>query len=69
MSDKFYISIFLLLPLLLSFYPVDDISPERQWSQYRGYYSNGALDNANLPLKWDVSNNENIKWKKEIPGY
>jgi len=68
MSDKLYISIFLLLPLLLSFHPGEDISPERQWSQYRGYYSNGALDNANLPQKWDVINNENIKWKKEIPG-
>jgi outer membrane protein assembly factor BamB len=68
MSDKLYISIFLLLPLLFSFHPGEDISPERQWSQYRGYYSNGALDNANLPQKWDVINNENIKWKKEIPG-
>ncbi len=68
MSDKFNISIFLLLPLLFSFHPGEDISPERQWSQYRGYYSNGALDNANLPQKWDVINNENIKWKKEIPG-
>jgi len=57
-----------ILPLFLCSQPGEDIAPERQWSQYRGYYSNGTLDNANLPEQWDVKTSENIKWKIEIPG-
>jgi len=44
------------------------ISPERQWSQYRGYMSSGVLDRANLPESWDVKTGENILWNVEIPG-
>jgi len=57
-----------LLPIILCMELNNDVVPERQWSQYRGYYSNGVLDNANLPEKWDVKTGENIKWKIEIPG-
>ena len=42
--------------------------PERQWSSYRGYYSNGVLDNANLPESWNVETNENVLWKYKVPG-
>ncbi len=42
--------------------------PERQWPSYRGYYSNGVLDNANLPDSWNVETNENILWKYKVPG-
>ncbi len=68
MPVRFYLPMLLILPLLLCFISIEDISPERQWSQYRGYYSNGTLDDAHLPEKWDVPQNENIRWKKEIPG-
>lgn len=43
-------------------------NPEKQWSQYRGYRSNGWLDNANLPESWDIDNNQNILWKFNTPG-
>jgi len=68
MLFKLYISFVVILPIFLSFNSEENISPERQWSQYRGYNSNGTLDNTNLPEIWDVSENENIKWKIEIPG-
>ena len=45
-----------------------NVDPGRQWPMYRGYYASGALDNANLPAKWDVETGENIAWKKAIPG-
>jgi outer membrane protein assembly factor BamB len=68
MSARYYFPLILIITALFSFISLNDIPPERQWSQYRGYYSNGTLDNANLPEKWGVTQNENIKWKKEIPG-
>ena len=45
-----------------------DPNPERQWSSYRGYYSNGVLDNANLPDNWNLETGENILWKYKVPG-
>lgn len=61
------------IALFLFFLPVvgccsQDINPERQWPSYRGYYSSGVLDNANLPDTWDVGKNENVLWKFFIPG-
>jgi outer membrane protein assembly factor BamB len=44
------------------------VNPERQWTAYRGSFSSGVLDNANLPESFDFSKNENILWKTEIPG-
>jgi outer membrane protein assembly factor BamB len=44
------------------------ILPERQWPSYRGYFSSGVLDNANLPDSFNVTTMFNIKWKIEIPG-
>jgi outer membrane protein assembly factor BamB len=55
--------------LLMSFgYDGDTIKPERQWSQYRGNFASGVLDQANLPDTWSVPENKNIKWKVAIPG-
>lgn len=39
-----------------------------QWPQFRGKDARGYLDNANLPVSWDLSTSENIKWKTAIPG-
>jgi len=63
-------SLFLIsiIPIIASWNPPINEAPERQWSQYRGYYSNGFLDHANLPDQWDLKTGENIKWKIEIPG-
>ena len=57
-----------LVALLLVMQPSEDVSPARQWSQYRGYYSNGFLNNADLPDGWDINSGKNIKWKIKIPG-
>ncbi len=44
------------------------VKPERQWPSYRGYMSNGMLDNAALPKTFDFFVAQNIRWKTEIPG-
>ena len=62
-----YISIF-LAPILLGLQSFEDVSPARQWSQYRGYYSNGFLNNADLPDEWDIKSGKNVKWKIKVPG-
>lgn len=53
---------------LTAFVNVENIIPERQWSQFRGYMSSGVLDQANLPNSWNVDKNENVLWSKDIPG-
>ena len=68
MLFKLSISFVVILPIFLSFNSEENISPERQWSQYRGYDSNGTLDNANLPEIWDVSENENINQQVTLFG-
>lgn len=44
------------------------VNPERQWTAYRGRFSAGVLDNANLPESFDISKMINVRWKTEIPG-
>lgn len=44
------------------------IKTERQWPQFRGYMSSGILDNADLPLSFDLAKMVNIRWKVELPG-
>lgn len=41
-------------------------APRMQWPQWRGPLATGEAPNANPPLTW--SEQENIKWKVEIPG-
>jgi outer membrane protein assembly factor BamB len=40
----------------------------KQWPQFRGPFAGGIVESVNLPDKWDIKTNENIKWKIEIPG-
>ncbi len=61
----FIIAIIITLPV---FSQDNKINPERQWSGYRGYYSNGTLDEANLPDSWDAVNGINVLWEIDIPG-
>lgn len=44
------------------------VNPDRQWTAYRGKFSSGVLDNANLPESFDFNKMINIRWKIEIPG-
>jgi outer membrane protein assembly factor BamB len=44
------------------------INPERQWTAYRGRYSSGVLDNADLPATYSLREMVNIRWKTTIPG-
>ncbi|MFC2117725.1 PQQ-binding-like beta-propeller repeat protein [Bacteroidota bacterium] len=39
-----------------------------QWPAFRGQNASGVLDNANIPIKWNIDNTKNIKWKTAIPG-
>jgi outer membrane protein assembly factor BamB len=44
------------------------VNPDRQWTAYRGRFSAGFLDNANLPESFDINKMINVRWKTEIPG-
>jgi outer membrane protein assembly factor BamB len=61
-----------LLSLVLLFYPLcqlfSQVNPQRQWPVYRGYFSAGVLDQANLPETFDLEKMTNVKWKIKIPG-
>jgi outer membrane protein assembly factor BamB len=60
--------LFLILFASFSVMLHGQIKPDRQWPVYRGYLSSGVLDNANLPLSFDIQKMINIKWKTEISG-
>lgn len=49
--------------------PAADASSERldNWPHWRGPEANGFAPHGDPPLKWDEQNN--IKWKVEIPGH
>ena len=38
------------------------------WPSFRGPGAAGVADGMNLPDKWDVNNNDNIRWRRGIPG-
>jgi outer membrane protein assembly factor BamB len=44
------------------------VNPDRQWASYRGRFSSGVLDNANLPESFDINKMINVRWKTKIPG-
>ncbi|MCJ7449638.1 MAG: PQQ-binding-like beta-propeller repeat protein [Bacteroidales bacterium] len=60
----------LIFGLIISFNSSSgqQISADRQWPGYRGYFASGVLDNADLPATFDLNKKINIKWKTEIPG-
>ncbi len=68
MNRSAIIPLFFVLVIVTAFSMFKDIDPERQWSQYRGYLSSGSLDDADLPVSWDLGSNENVLWKTELPG-
>ncbi|MFH1000874.1 MAG: PQQ-binding-like beta-propeller repeat protein [Bacteroidota bacterium] len=56
------------IPIFLFSQNTKKTDPEKQWPAYRGYFSSGVFDNANLPESWDLEKSINIKWTAEIPG-
>jgi outer membrane protein assembly factor BamB len=64
--------LFYSVPLIFLILSLTDASaqiiPERQWPSYRGRFSSGVLDNANLPETFDIDKLINVRWKTEIPG-
>jgi len=67
MKNLLYILLFALIPFSSSCQQ-ESPQPERQWSSYRGYYSSGVLDGADLPDLWNTGAGSRLLWKKDIPG-
>jgi len=38
------------------------------WPSFRGLNARGISEGAVTPVTWNVENNENIEWKRSIPG-
>ena len=68
MNKSFIIPTFLFLIIISVTALSQNIDPERQWSQFRGYHSMGILDDADLPQSWDMKDMENVLWNINIPG-
>ena len=39
------------------------------WPMFRGSGSRGVADGQHPPLKWDITTNQNVAWRKKIPGF
>ena len=59
---------FTILLILTATFIQAQISAQRQWQGYRGYFASGMLDNANLPESFNLQKNINIRWRTPIPG-
>ncbi len=68
MKTNYYIPLAFLCIFCLEPYLIAQVSPQRQWTGYRGCLSSGVLDNADLPATFSFEKMENIKWKISIPG-
>ena len=53
----------LLLPFVLHMPAV-----AADWPQYRGPHASGVSAGTLAPTQWDVTKNENIRWKTSLPG-
>jgi outer membrane protein assembly factor BamB len=38
------------------------------WPQFRGPQASGLSSNGPAPIRWDVSKDENVRWRMPIPG-
>ena len=67
---KTKVTLFFLVVITLSGsnFIYGQLKQDRQWPAYRGYMSNGVLDNANLPESFDLDKMVNIRWKVDVPG-
>jgi outer membrane protein assembly factor BamB len=44
------------------------LSAEAHWPQFRGPDARGVDDSVALPLRWNVTTGENVRWKTPLPG-
>ena len=65
---RYLIFLSLITLLIPSNYASCQLISERQWPGYRGYMASGVLDNANLPVTFNLTSKKNIRWMTEIPG-
>jgi outer membrane protein assembly factor BamB len=47
----------------------DASSSSVHWPMFRGNGSRGIADGQRPPVKWDITEEENIGWRKPIPGF
>ena len=38
------------------------------WPQFRGRQAAGIAEGHRLPVRWDIQNGQNIRWRAEVPG-
>jgi outer membrane protein assembly factor BamB len=57
---------FVVLTLVVSFAAARAMAADNNWPQFRGPGSRGVSDNERLPDKWSAE--ENVLWKRDIPG-
>ena len=48
--------------------PVPGLPPAEQWSQFRGHRASGILPGAELPTRWHVGKQKNVRWQAGIRG-
>lgn len=48
--------------------PAPSNKSDGNWPSFRGRFAAGVADGQNLPLKWDITTDENIRWKLAVPG-
>ncbi len=44
------------------------IHAQQNWPSFRGQNGRGIAEGYSTPVKWDVTQSENIRWKVSIPG-
>lgn len=63
---RIYLSLLLILFSVLTLRAQTNYM--EQWPQFRGPFASGIMDEADLPLHWDINTGENILWERSIPG-
>lgn len=66
MKLRLYLSV--ILQILIVATATGRTDNKDNWPSFRGQYAAGAVENQNLPEKWNGKTGENIKWKAKIPG-
>ena len=64
---RYLLSIFILAVAMTSV-SCQQSGKDSNWPMYRGQSASGVLDGANLPLTFDLSTGENVKWNIELPA-
>lgn len=57
-----------LWSLLIAVSVYGESATGQDWPQFRGRQASGVAEGFPLPIMWNVEKNENIRWKRPIPG-